>query len=907
MKESLIGVFGFTRNVGPSIDHCNAEKNHRHAGRHHHIRSCKHHRHAGFHHLRACSNDFHTQLDHFIALGFNCGTDFRFEQRFQRLRYDIVAYCFDASTGSIERRLRMSSIGHVRLGATGNIPVFNTQGTERFETSSTSGGYGEVYRGLYREEPVAVKVLLPEKQKNLGQINAFLAEIKMMATIDHPCIVRFHGVAWDSLSDLSAVMEFMEGGDLRSLLDRFEQEQRPRGFDLDKARIALQTAQALTYLHSLDPKVLHRDLKSRNILLSSELDAKLSDFGVARKYSFSSMTAGVGTSLWMAPEVMLGDRYDASADIFSFGVVLSELDSHVHPYAEARMTNSGQRVPDAALLQLVAMGRVSVEFSVNAPTMLADLGRACVRLNPTTRPSASEVHYQLQLLLQSFELYTDAHTNDSDTDAHDSDTDTHQCSTSSDYRDPGDYCIGIDKHDVDAYRHDHSHNCRDHGNLYIGTRFQLKFELELELCAGGDVVIQKDSHSSDSDASSGLTVVESSGGMSAGAVIGIVAGAVKQKMTPRSPSFDASYAMAPITLPAAHAIALESLTPSPEITIHNLNNFDRTVNLDSTANLDSTLRLESSTGSIKSIKSGKSSSSLWEDEVITAARIPMEKLVRKELISEGGHGAVYHGLYRGECVAMKVLLPEKRKDMRQINIFLSEIKMMATVEHPRIVRFVGVAWDALTDLCAVSEFMEGGDLLSQLRRFDRVEHRARGFDVDKAKIAVHVAQALTYLHSLEPVVLHRDLKSMNILLNSDGDAKLTDFGVSRKWTVDTMTAGVGTRRWMAPEVMMGKRYDTSADIFSFGVVLSELDSHQPPYASAIATITSESGEKVTETALMEMVAMGRIRVDFSENAPSALVSLGHACVNLDPSSRPSAGEVHYQLQQILRTYQQYTL
>ncbi|KAL4151001.1 hypothetical protein PRNP1_010387 [Phytophthora ramorum] len=442
--------------------------------------------------------------------------------------------------------------------------------------------------------------------------------------------------------------------------------------------------------------------------------------------------------------------------------------------------------------------------------------------------------------------------------------------------------------------------------------------------ASTTVVIQKDSHSSDSDASSGLTVVESSGGMSAGAVIGIVAGAVfvvlliagiafwiyrrrKQKTTPRSPSFDASYAMAPITLPAAHAIALESLTPPPEITIHNLNNFDQTVNLDSTANLDSTLRLESSTGSIKSIKSGKSSSSLWEDEVITAARIPMEKLVRKELISEGGHGAVYHGLYRGECVAMKVLLPEKRKDMRQINIFLSEIKMMATVEHPRIVRFVGVAWDALTDLCAVSEFMEGGDLFSQLRRFDRVEHRARGFDVDKAKIAAHVAQALTYLHSLEPVVLHRDLKSMNILLNSDGDAKLTDFGVSRKWTVDTMTAGVGTRRWMAPEVMMGKRYDTSADIFSFGVVLSELDSHQPPYASAITAITSESGEKITETALMEMVAMGRIRVDFSENAPSALVSLGHACVNLDPSSRPNAGEVHYQLQQILRTYQQYTL
>lgn len=270
----------------------------------------------------------------------------------------------------------------------------------------SSGGYGEVYLGVYREATVAIKVLLPDKQKDLGQINTFLAEIKMVATIDHSCIVRFLGVAWDSLSDLSVVLEFMGGGDLRSLLDRFQQEQRPRGFDLDKTRIALQTAQALTYLHSLDPKVLHRDLKSRNILLSSTLDAKVSDFGVARKYSFTGMTAAVGTSLWMAPEAMLGDQYDASADIFSFGVVLSELDSHLHPYAEARMTNSGQRVPDAALLQLVAMGRVSVEFSSSAPEALVDLGHACVSLNPAARPSASEVHYQLQLLVQSYEMYT---------------------------------------------------------------------------------------------------------------------------------------------------------------------------------------------------------------------------------------------------------------------------------------------------------------------------------------------------------------------------------------------------------------------------------------------------------------------------------------------------------------------
>lgn len=267
----------------------------------------------------------------------------------------------------------------------------------------SSGGFGEVYRGLYRGQAVAIKVLLPERRTDLDQLNAFLAEIKMMATIDHKRIVQFVGVAWDSPSDVSAVSEFMEGGDLRSLLDRFKQEQRPRGFDLGKALIALQTAQALTYLHSLHPKVLHRDLKSRNILLTSSMSAKVADFGVSRKNSF---TTEAGTSLWMAPEVILGDRYDASADIFSFGVVLSELDSHLYPYAGDRMGDNGQRVPDAALLQLVAMGRVRINFSSNTSTELVKLGRACVSLNPLARPSAREVNYQLQLIVQSYEMFS---------------------------------------------------------------------------------------------------------------------------------------------------------------------------------------------------------------------------------------------------------------------------------------------------------------------------------------------------------------------------------------------------------------------------------------------------------------------------------------------------------------------
>ncbi|KAI9919015.1 hypothetical protein PsorP6_011490 [Peronosclerospora sorghi] len=372
-----------------------------------------------------------------------------------------------------------------------------------------------------------------------------------------------------------------------------------------------------------------------------------------------------------------------------------------------------------------------------------------------------------------------------------------------------------------------------------------------------------------------------------------------RRRTPASaaPSFETSFALRSVG--ATGPIVLDSFPP---VHAPQGNNYARTVDIASTCDLNATLRLDSSVASIPASGALQSKTSLWEDEVLLAARIPMEKLTQRELLSQGGHGAVYAGSYRGEPVAIKVLRGEKRKDMRQISLFLTEIKLLASLEHPCIVRFIGVAWDALSDLCAVSELMPRGDLFTLLRRYERMEHRAPGFDLAKTTIALDVAEALTYLHSLDPIVVHRDLKSMNILLSETLHAKVTDFGVSRTYTVDTMTAGVGTSRWMAPEVMMGKRYDASADIFSLGVVLAELETHEPPYASILAR-----GEHGTETMVLEMVALGRLRVEFSSNAPAAVVALGHACVDVDPRARPSARAVHYQLQRLLHSYQEYTV
>ncbi|KAK1946678.1 putative serine/threonine-protein kinase drkB [Phytophthora citrophthora] len=300
------------------------------------------------------------------------------------------------------------------------------------------------------------------------------------------------------------------------------------------------------------------------------------------------------------------------------------------------------------------------------------------------------------------------------------------------------------------------------------------------------------------------------------------------------------------------------------------------------------------------------SEKLWDDDVIVGARIPREKVKVVKLINRGGYGEVYIGNYHGKTVAVKMLLPETKKTMSQVNAFLSEVKLMASLDHPRIVSFIGVAWDQLIDICVVSEYMAGGDLKALLTEYDNDGHPV-GFDRVKVKIALHVSIALTYLHSCAPPVIHRDLKSKNILLDEALDAKVTDFGISRERIDATMTGGIGTSFWMAPEVMMGERYDDKADMFSFGVVLSELDSHVMPYALSKSNSSTESSSsakanKLPSAAILQMVAAGRLRVHFSEAGPQSMVDLGNACVSLDPNERPTAAEALYKLQQILKEF-----
>ncbi|KAH7658437.1 Non-specific serine/threonine protein kinase protein [Dioscorea alata] len=197
----------------------------------------------------------------------------------------------------------------------------------------------------------------------------------------------------------------------------------------------------------------------------------------------------------------------------------------------------------------------------------------------------------------------------------------------------------------------------------------------------------------------------------------------------------------------------------------------------------------------------------------------------KEL-GDGGFGTVYKGILQdGRTVAIKRLYGNNYKRAEQ---FMNEVAILSRLRHQNLVSLYGSTSRHSRELLLVYEFIPNGTVADHLH--GHLSHSSPLPWPIRLNIAIQTATALTYLHAIQPPIIHRDVKTTNILLDQNFNVKVADFGLSRLVPVDAThvsTAPQGTPGYLDPVYYRCYRLTDKSDVYSFGVVLMELISSKP--------------------------------------------------------------------------------
>jgi len=260
--------------------------------------------------------------------------------------------------------------------------------------------------------------------------------------------------------------------------------------------------------------------------------------------------------------------------------------------------------------------------------------------------------------------------------------------------------------------------------------------------------------------------------------------------------------------------------------------------------------------------------------------INYDELTIKGKIGEGGYGQVYEGIFSGTQVAIKEY--GKRKLLgKAAEDFVKEVEVISSLRHPNVILYMGACIHEKKYLM-ITEYLEKGSLFDHLHK----EH-SKIPEEYVLSVCEDIALGMTYLHSRK--VFHCDLKSSNILIDSNWLVKLCDFGLSRnkiKYNKkkSTKSQRVGTPHWMAPEILRGEDYDEKSDVYSYGMVLWEIITGEIPYFNM----------NVNEIVLR--VGWEGKQVEIPTRGNPLIIQIMKMCLNGEREKRPTFKEIVDKLQ-----------
>ncbi|XP_066375535.1 serine/threonine/tyrosine-protein kinase HT1-like isoform X1 [Miscanthus floridulus] len=239
--------------------------------------------------------------------------------------------------------------------------------------------------------------------------------------------------------------------------------------------------------------------------------------------------------------------------------------------------------------------------------------------------------------------------------------------------------------------------------------------------------------------------------------------------------------------------------------------------------------------------------------------------------ASGANSRIYRGIYKQRAVAVKMVRIPERDEARRAELeeqFNSEVAFLSRLYHPNIVQFIA-ACKKPPVYCIITEYMSQGTLRMYLNKKDPYSLSPETI----LKLALDISRGMEYLHAQG--VIHRDLKSQNLLLNDEMRVKVADFGTSCLETKCQATKGnKGTYRWMAPEMTKEKPYTRKVDVYSFGIVLWELTTCLLPF------------QGMTPVQAAYAASEKNLRPPLSNSCPPVLNNLIKKCWSANPARRP---------------------